>query len=141
MSSLKLLAAAALAAPTCLFLSMPASAAPTAATCQPLSATNLEECCAAQDWRDIIREGDFRFCPPLNNDDKSGRAGDDLVDGGGVDPGTGGGGDPGTGGGGTTPPDTTGSIGNPGNDKGVGGAGEQDKGPTGDSTGTKGASN
>ena len=132
MSSIKLLAAAAVAAPAILFLTIPASAAATAATCQPLSASNLEECCAAQDWRDIIREGDFRFCPPLNNDDKSGRAGNDLVDGGGVDPGTGGGG--------TTPPDTTGSIGNPGNDKGVGGAGEQDKGPTGDSTGTKGGS-
>jgi hypothetical protein len=131
MSSVKLFVAAALVAPApFVSLSMPANAAATVATCQPLSASNLEECCAAENWRDIIREGDFRFCPPLANDDQSGRVGDALVGGGGNEiPGPGGG------------PDTTGSIGNPGNTKPVGAAGEQDKGPVDDPTGTKGTSN
>ena len=121
MSSIKLLAAAALAAPLPFLLpSLPANAAASAAMCQPLSAGNLEECCAAQDWRDIIRQGDVRFCAPLNNDATSGRLGEELPPGGGNPPG----------GPGEEEPPTTGSInGNPGNAEPVGASGEKpDKG-------------
>jgi hypothetical protein len=83
--------------------------------CQPLTSSNLEECCAAENWRDIIRPEDFAFCPPLSaNDDE--RLDRELAD---------------------TDDDTTTGIGNPGNEPGtsfsgpgreVGGAGEDPSG-------------
>jgi hypothetical protein len=135
MSSIKqLVVTAALAAPAPFLLpSLPVNAATSAAMCQPLSASNLEECCAAEDWRDIIRQGDVRFCPPLNsNDQASGRLGEVLPPGGSNPPG------------GEEPP-TTGSInGNPGNAEPVGMSGEKpDKGmaETDGVSGVKGKSN
>src|SRR3990167_5583445 len=78
--------------------------------CQPLNTSNLAECCAAENWRELILPGEIAACPPLNADDRdSGRLGRDLAE--------------------TTPetPTTTGSIGgNPGNADPVGGAGEKD---------------
>lgn len=119
-----LLGAAALA-------SSPVSAAEsmTSATCQPLSSANLEGCCAATGWRDIILPSEYRYCPPLNSSDKdSGRMGESVAGNGNEVPGT--------------DPVTTGSIGgNPGNIKDVGGAGEQGKDNESPSTGNKGDSN
>jgi hypothetical protein len=121
--------AAALLAGTSLTTSTPASAqaglSPEA--CQPLTSSNLEECCAAENWRDIIRPEDFAFCPPLSaNDDERldqelADTDDDEPDD--VDDGT--------------DDDTTTGIGNPGNEPGtsfsgpgreVGGAGEDPSG-------------
>lgn len=105
----------------------------TSATCQPLSSANLEACCAATEWRDIILPGEYRYCPPLNSSDKdSGRTGAAIAGNG-----TGNGTEvPGT------DPVNTGSIsGNPGNAKGVGGAGEMGKDNESPSTGTQGDSN
>ena len=105
----------------------------TSATCQPLSSANLEGCCAATDWRDIIIPGEYRYCPALNSSDKdSGRMGEAMAGNG-------------TGNGNETPgtdPVNTGSIGgNPGNTKGVGGAGEMGKDNESPSTGDQGDSN
>jgi hypothetical protein len=107
-----------------------AEGAMTAATCQPLTRSNSEACCADKDWRDIILPNDVRFCPPLNAADKdSGRIGENVADS--DSPQTDPGGD-----------DTTGSVaGNPGNAMGVGGAGEKDKDNENPTTGTKGDSN
>jgi hypothetical protein len=117
MKSLSFIAAAAVATPLSFAMTHAVVAAPTADMCRPLSASNLEECCAAQDWQDIIQEGDVRFCPPLNNDQTTGRLGEALPPGGGNPPGV-------------EEPPTTGSInGNPGNAKPVGMSGEKpDKG-------------
>ena len=107
-----------------------AAEAVTAATCQPLTATNMEACCAAKEWREIILPGDVRFCPPLNpSDTDSGRLGAALASNPGTDPVT----DP------AIDPGTTGS--NPGNDSAVGGAGEKGMDSESPSTGTKGNSN
>ncbi len=104
------------------------------ATCQPLSGTNLEACCATTDWRDIILPGDHRYCPPLNSSDiNSGRLGAVIPGDGNVVPVPG-----------EEVPDpvTTGSIGaNPGNVNPVGGAGEKDKDNENPVSGTKGDSN
>jgi hypothetical protein len=93
--------------------------------CQPLTSSNLDECCAAENWRELILPGEIAACPPLNADDReSGRLGRDLAD--------------------TSPenPTTTGSIGaNPGNADPVGGAGEKGMDTETPSTGTKGTSN
>ena len=98
---------------------------PTPQACQPLTTSNLAECCAAQNWRELILPGEIAACPPLNADDRdSGRLGQDLTD--------------------ATPetPTTTGSIGgNPGNAEPVGGAGEKDMDTETPSTGIKGNSN
>ncbi|HUQ34914.1 MAG TPA: hypothetical protein VM144_00905 [Aestuariivirga sp.] len=107
----------------------------TTATCQPLSSANLEGCCAATDWRDIILPGEYRYCPALSSSDKdSGRMGEAMAGNGNEVPGT--------------DPVTTGSIdtpdsvgGNPGNTKDVGGAGEKGKDNENPSTGTQGDSN
>jgi hypothetical protein len=122
MKSLSFIAAAAVATPLSFAMTQAVVAAPTADMCRPLSASNLEECCAAQDWQNIIQQGDVRFCPPLNNDQTSGRLGEALPPGGGNP----GGGNPPAG----QEPPTTGSIsGNPGNAAPVGMAGEKpDKG-------------
>jgi hypothetical protein len=108
----------------------------TAAVCQPLTGSNMEACCADNEWRNIILPGDVRFCPPLNADDKdSGRLGQSVADSG---PDSVPGDDTANGGDDTT----TGSIaGNPGNAMGVGGAGEKDKDNENPTTGTKGDSN
>ena len=112
MKTLTLALAAALAAPV-------ATATPTFAatltpeTCQPISGENRDDCCAAENWRELLLPGDIRFCPPLNKDDKnSGRMGEDVVN---TDTNT------------DTDPEITGSIGggNPGNLNAVGGAGEK----------------
>ena len=101
----------------------------TCATCQPLSGANLKDCCAATGWRDIILPADYRYCPPLNSSDNdSGRMGETIASNGNEVPGT--------------DPVNTGSIdGNPGNLKGVGGAGEMGKDNESPSTGNKGDSN
>ena len=113
--------------------SVNAAEAVTAATCQPLTATNMEACCAAKEWREIVLPGDVRFCPPLNSSDTdSGRVGAALASNPGSDPAT----DP------AIDPGTTGTIdGNPGNDKAVGGAGEKGMDTESPSTGTEGNSN
>jgi hypothetical protein len=114
-----------------------AQAAMTAAACQPLSTANLEACCAAEDWREIILPGDIAFCPPLSaGDSESGRLGQELAD-------ADNGGDPDPNG---VDPDQTGSIdGNPGNTAEVGAAGEKgmdnESPATEATTGTKGGSN
>ena len=99
------------------------------ATCQPLSSANLEGCCAATEWREIILPSEYRYCPPLNSSDNvSGRTGEAIAGNGNEVPGT--------------DPVNTGSIGgNPGNAKGVGGAGEMGKDNESPSTGTQGDSN
>ena len=137
--------------------SIPATASEnmTAAMCQPLSRSNLESCCAAVQWRDLILRGEHRYCPRLSaSDNDSGRlgavlagsgtapavgGGTDPVVGGGTDPVVGGGTDPVVGGG--ADPVVTGTIGNPGNDNPVGGAGEQDKANESPASGTKGNGN
>jgi hypothetical protein len=103
----------------------------TIAACQPLTRSNMEACCASEEWRNIILPGDVRLCPPLNADDKdSGRLGQGIAD-------TGPDAVPGD-----DTPTTTGSIaGNPGNAMGVGGAGEKDKDNETPTTGTQGDSN
>ena len=121
-----LLGAAALASP-----SVFGAESMTSATCQPLSSANLEGCCAATGWRDIILPTEYRYCPPLSaSDNDSGRMGEVIA-------GNGTGNEvPGT------DPVTTGSIGgNPGNTKGVGGAGEMGKDNESPSTGDQGDSN
>jgi hypothetical protein len=104
-----------------------AQSAPTPEFCQPLRETNLQACCAAENWRELILPGDIAFCPPLNADDTdSGRLGQALAPA--VD----------------QPVDdtTTGSIqANPGNMKDVGGAGEKGMDTEIPVTGDKGASN
>jgi hypothetical protein len=102
-----------------------AAASKTTAKCQPLSSANIEACCGAAGWRDIILPGEYRYCPPLNSSDNdSGRIGDDIAGNEVLDN-----------------PDTTGSIGNPGNIKDVGAAGEKGKDNENPSTGTRGDSN
>jgi hypothetical protein len=108
-----------------------AQSAPTPEFCQPLSATNLEACCAAENWRELILPGEIAFCPPLNAEDNdSGRTGQTLAD---TDPSV------------VDDPvddETTGSIkANPGNAMEVGGAGEQGMDTESPVTGTKGDSN
>ena len=123
-----LLGAAALASP-----SVFAAESMTSATCQPLSSANLEGCCAATGWRDIILPTEYRYCPPLSaSDNESGRMGEAIAgnatDNGSEIPGT--------------DPVTTGSIsGNPGNTKDVGGAGEMGKDNESPKTGNQGDSN
>lgn len=121
----------------------------TSATCQPLSSANLEGCCAATDWRDIIETGEYRYCPPLNSSDKdSGRMGEVMAGNGNAVPGT----DPVTTGSidppdtvdgntGSDPVDTGSTGGNPGNTKDVGGAGEMGKDNESPTTGDQGDSN
>ena len=121
--------------------SIPATASEnmTAAMCQPLSRSNLESCCAAVQWRDLILRGEHRYCPRLSaSDNDSGRLGAVLA-GSGTAPAVGGGTDPVVGGG--ADPVVTGTIGNPGNDNPVGGAGEQDKANESPASGTKGNGN
>jgi len=110
-----------------------AQAAMTAEACQPLTAENLEACCEAENWRELILPGDVAFCPPLNAaDTDSGRTAQPLASNGSEAPVNG------------SEPPANGSeapAGNPGNEAEVGGAGEQDKGAPGDPSGTKGSSN
>jgi hypothetical protein len=105
--------------------------------CQPLTSANLEECCADENWQELIWPDDVRFCPPLAaNDSVSGRRGELIAD---NSPGDGGnvpdtGGDP--------DPVVTGSTdGNPGNQMDVGGAGEKDMDNETPKTGDQGNSN
>jgi hypothetical protein len=131
MKTITLMTAVALAAPVAVVVPAPsANAALTASFCQPLSADNREECCAAQNWRELILPTDRRYCPPLSRFDTSGRLGTDIPD------------NPG-GGGGTNPGGDNGIAGNPGNDKPVGNSGEKvDKGMAENGTfGNKGKSN
>ena len=103
----------------------------TSATCQPLTGANYKNCCAANEWREVILPGEYRYCPPLNTSDKdSGRMGEVIV-------GNGTGNEvPGT------DPVITGTIGdNPGNIKGVGGAGEKGMDNESPSTGNQGNGN
>jgi hypothetical protein len=113
MKTITLITAAAIAAPVAVVLPSPsANAALTASFCQPLSASNLEECCAADNWRELIPPTERRYCPPINSFDRgSGRLGNDLPNGNGGGGGGGGGGN--------------GVAGNPGNDKAVGKSGEK----------------
>lgn len=105
----------------------------TSATCQPLTGANYKNCCAANEWREVILPGEYRYCPPLNTSDKdSGRMGEVIVGNG-------------TGNENEVPvpdPVVTGSIGgNPGNTKEVGGSGEQGMANEDPSTGNKGNGN
>lgn len=141
MKVMALTVAALVAAPFAYAAPLAAEDRMTAAVCQPLTGSNMEACCADNDWRDIILPGDVRFCPPLNADDKdSGRLGQSIADKG---PDSVPGDDPATGGDDTATDDTTtGSVaGNPGNAMDVGGAGEKDKDNEDPTTGTKGDSN
>ncbi|HUQ37368.1 MAG TPA: hypothetical protein VM144_13415 [Aestuariivirga sp.] len=124
---------AALASPSVL-----AAESMTSATCQPLSSANIEGCCAATGWRDIILPGEYRYCPPLDASDKnSGRIGEVMAGNGNEVPGT----DP-VNTGSIDTPDTPDSVGgNPGNVKDVGDAGEKGKDNESPSTGTQGDSN
>ena len=135
------------ASPVVLF-SAPASATERLVTvdfCQPLTTDNLDECCADPKWQELIWPDDVRFCPPLNASDlDSGRIGESVADSSsddgddvvGID-------DPDADGDVDTDPVTTGSIvGNPGNQRDVGGAGEKgmdNESP--DKTGDNGNSN
>ncbi len=51
-----------------------AASAATQAQCSPLTEANMEQCCAADNWKDVIRAEDVAYCPPLK-DDTSGQSG------------------------------------------------------------------
>jgi hypothetical protein len=59
-----------------------ASAAVTADMCSQLTDQNLEQCCSADNWKDVVRSEDVEFCPPLKDDTSgnSGRKGSKLSD-------------------------------------------------------------
>lgn len=51
-----------------------AASAATQAQCSPLTEANMETCCAADNWKDVMRAEDVEYCPPLK-DDPSGQSG------------------------------------------------------------------
>jgi hypothetical protein len=143
---MKILAfAAALLASTSIIpvASSSANEALSAEACQPLTKSNLEACCSAENWRDLILRNDTAFCPPLSAKDDSGRLGEKLANAPDVDASVPDGVD--------VPDDvdiddpdqpvTTGGIGNPGNGEQVGQAGEKGMNNENPSTGTRGKSN
>jgi hypothetical protein len=73
---MKIILAAAAALGATLFASpaFAASAAVTAGMCSPLTEANMEQCCAADNWKDVVRAEDVQYCPPLK-DDTSGTSG------------------------------------------------------------------
>jgi hypothetical protein len=115
-------------------LAAPAGAGPRLAAymCQPLSSFNIDKCCSASNWRDIIVLESQHLCIERNDDKSVGTALGNLPGGNGAP-------SDGNGGGGGV----VGGPGNPGNDKSVGRAGEKDSQGmrnTADSVGTHGMS-
>jgi hypothetical protein len=86
------------------------------ADCRPLTPENLRACCAADNWRDLIRSGDEAFC----NADEFGQplAATPQAT---ATPGVPGTPTPGAPGAPGTTPDQTASVGNPGNEPGING--------------------
>lgn len=74
---MKLLIAASAALGATLFASpaFAASAAVSPDMCSPLTQSNMEQCCAADNWKDVIKSEDVQYCPPLKDDTSSGRKG------------------------------------------------------------------